>query len=56
MRVVSEKKNVLLIGAGGCGKTYFLKKITNAVFTATTACAAELLGGVTVQSYIMKNR
>jgi ATP-dependent exoDNAse (exonuclease V) alpha subunit len=48
-----------LVGAGGCGKTYLLKKlneISMVRYTATTACAADLLGGFTVQSYIIKNR
>jgi GTPase SAR1 family protein len=55
-KIVDEKKHLLIIGAGGCGKTYLLKKLFQCVYTATTACAAELLGGITVQSYMMKNR
>jgi GTPase SAR1 family protein len=47
---------MLIVGAGGCGKTYILKTLKSCTYTATTACAAELLGGVTVQSFIMKNR
>jgi len=57
--VVKSGRNVLLVGAGGCGKTFLLKKLSDVAmirYTATTACAAELLGGVTVQSYIIKNR
>jgi hypothetical protein len=59
VEVVKAKKNVLLVGAGGCGKTWLLKKIGSVnglKYTATTACAADLLGGCTVQSYILKNR
>ena len=54
--VISEGKHLLIVGAGGCGKTYLLKKLQKVIYTATTACAAELLEGCTVQSYIMKNR
>lgn len=53
---VKDKRNILLVGAGGCGKTWLLKQLKGVTYTATTACAAELLGGKTVQSYIMKNR
>ena len=51
VEVVKAKKNVLLVGAGGCGKTWLLKKIGSVnglKYTATTACAADLLGGCTV--------
>ena len=33
-----------------------LKALEGVQYTATTACAAELLGGQTVQSYMGKNK
>ena len=41
---------MLIVGAGGCGKTYILKQLNNpkVSYTATTACAADLLGGSTI--------
>jgi MoxR-like ATPase len=59
LEVIRSGKNVLLVGAGGCGKTWFLKQLKELPmirYTATTACAADLLGGSTIQGYILKNR
>jgi hypothetical protein len=33
-----------------------LKQIPNATMTATTACAADLIGGSTIHMYMAKNR
>jgi GTPase SAR1 family protein len=46
----------LIVGAGGCGKTYMLKNLKGVEYTATTACASELLDGVTVHMYMTKNK
>ena len=55
-QVNAIEKNILIVGAGGCGKTYMLQQMKDVIMTATTSCAAELLNGVTIHSYITKNR
>jgi GTPase SAR1 family protein len=54
LQLVKEKTPLLIVGAGGCGKTWLLKQMKNVVYTATTACAAELLGGCTIHALMRK--
>ena len=57
LELVDTKTPLLIIGAGGCGKTWLLKKMLNVVYTATTACAAELFpGGKTIHSHMVACR
>jgi hypothetical protein len=46
----------MINASAGCGKTYMLKNLKNIILTATTSVASELINGVTINSYIMKNR
>lgn len=56
-----EGKNILLTGAGGCGKTYLIKVFIEHIktrtdkviyFTATTGIAAYNIGGITINSLL----
>ena len=46
----------MINAAGGCGKTFMIKKLNNVILTATTSVASELINGVTINSYILKNK
>ena len=60
LEYVKAGKNVFLTGPAGTGKTFTLNKIIewakekkNMAVTATTGCAAILIGGQTLHSYLM---
>ena len=56
--IVDSGANVIITGAGGCGKTYMLRELKNQsqiAFSATTAAAAKLLNGTTIHKLIHTN-
>lgn len=60
IELVKEGKNVFITGSAGTGKSYILKYITNYLrnvnkkyaITALTGCAAILINGQTIHSYL----
>lgn len=56
LAIIESGKNLLIVGPGGTGKTYMLKQIPDAIMTATTSNAAEIIGGSTIHMYMTKNR
>lgn len=58
-RICSLERNILLQGVGGTGKSHVLLRVKEllgdaCVLTASTASAADLIGGITIDSYILR--
>lgn len=58
-KIVNHKKNVFITGSGGVGKSFLLKYIfnelnmeKNVALTSMTGISAQILGGVTLHSYL----